>query len=249
MQIIPLSEGSFTIDASKQFIPFDKEADLLSERNRGSLLVEIQPFVVVIEKEVILLDTGLGFCDEAGIPFIHRNLEQAGIAPHQVTKVLLSHLHRDHSGGISFPSKDGNERFICFPYATYYCQRREFELAMSRSSASYQPEYVSLLDEYSRVVWLEEESGWIDQFIHYQVTGGHSLFHQVFSIADDGKTAFFGGDEAPQLQQLKNKFIAKYDLDGRRAMEWRKKWWEEAATDHRTFLFYHDIQTPLYSRY
>ena len=171
MQIIPLSEGSFTIDASKQFIPFDKEADLLSERNRGSLLVEIQPFVVMIEKEVILLDTGLGFCDEAGIPFIHQNLEQAGIAPHQVTKVLLSHLHRDHAGGISFPSKDGNERFISFPYATYYCQRREYELAMSRSSASYQPEYVSLLDEYSRVVWLEEEAGWIDKYIHY-----HSLF-------------------------------------------------------------------------
>jgi hypothetical protein len=50
------------------------------------------------------------------------------------------------------------------------------------------------------------------------------------------------------LQQLKNKFIAKYDKDGRRAMELRKKWWEEAATDHRTFLFYHDIQTPLYAR-
>lgn len=248
MQIIPLSEGSFTIDASKQFIPFNKAADILSERNRGSLLVEIQPFVILIENEVIVLDTGLGFCDEAGIPVIHRNLEKAGIAPHQVTKVLLSHLHRDHAGGISYLSNNGLERFISFPYATYYCQRREFELAISGTSASYQREYVYLLEDYSRVVWLDSDEGRIDNHIIFELTAGHSKFHQVFTISEDNQTAFFGGDEAPQLQQLKNKFIAKYDMDGRKAMEWRKKWWEEAATDHRTFLFYHDIQTPLYSR-
>jgi glyoxylase-like metal-dependent hydrolase (beta-lactamase superfamily II) len=220
----------------------------LKERSRGSLLVEIQPFAVVTEKDVILLDTGLGFCDEAGVPAIHHNLQQAGIEPYKVTKVLLSHLHRDHAGGISFLSKNGTERFISFPYATYYCQRREFELAISNTSASYQQEYVQLLEEYSRVCWLENDEGWIDQSIHYQVSGGHSKYHQVFSIHTAGKIIFFGGDEAPQLHQLKNKFIAKYDLDGRKAMELRKKWWEEAAADNRTFLFYHDIQTPLYAR-
>jgi glyoxylase-like metal-dependent hydrolase (beta-lactamase superfamily II) len=248
MQIIPLSEGSFTIDATKQFIPFTVGEDVLKERSRGSLLVEIQPFAVVTEKDVILLDTGLGFCDEARVPAIHHNLQQAGIEPYKVTKVLLSHLHRDHAGGISFLSKNGTERFISFPYATYYCQRREFELAISNTSASYQQEYVQLLEEYSRVCWLENDEGWIDQSIHYQVSGGHSKYHQVFSIHTAGKIIFFGGDEAPQLHQLKNKFIAKYDLDGRKAMELRKKWWEEAAADNRTFLFYHDIQTPLYAR-
>lgn len=248
MQIIPLSEGSFTIDATKQFIPFTVGEDVLKERSRGSLLVEIQPFAVVTEKDVILLDTGLGFCDEEGVPAIHRNLQKAGIEPYRVTKVLLSHLHRDHAGGISFLSKDENERFISFPYATYYCQRREFELAMSKQSASYQPEYVQLLEEYSRVSWLEQDEGWIDDSIHYQLSGGHSRYHQVFSIHEGGKMIFFGGDEAPQLHQLKNKFIAKYDVDGRKAMELRKKWWEQGASDHRTFLFYHDIQTPLFAR-
>jgi glyoxylase-like metal-dependent hydrolase (beta-lactamase superfamily II) len=248
MQVIPLSEGSFTIDATKQFIPFTVGEDELKERSRGSLLVEIQPFAVVTEKDVILLDTGLGFCDEEGVPMIHRNLQKAGIEPYRVTKVLLSHLHRDHAGGISYLSKDGNERFISFPYATYYCQRREFELAMSKDSASYQPEYVRILEEYSGVKWLDQDQGWINENIHFELSAGHSRFHQVFSIQEKGKTIFFGGDEAPQLQQLKNKFIAKYDLDGRKAMELRKKWWEEAATDHRTFLFYHDIQTPLYAR-
>ena len=59
MKIIPLSEGAFTVDKTKQFIPFDLEKDKLEERNVGSLLVEIQPFVIVTSKDILLLDTGL----------------------------------------------------------------------------------------------------------------------------------------------------------------------------------------------
>ena len=61
MRIIPLSEGSFTIDKSKLFVPFDIEKDKLHERNSGSLLVEVQPFVVISSEDILLLDTGLGF--------------------------------------------------------------------------------------------------------------------------------------------------------------------------------------------
>ena len=42
MKIIPLSEGSFTIDKTKLFVPFDEAAHNLQDRPVGSLLVEIQ---------------------------------------------------------------------------------------------------------------------------------------------------------------------------------------------------------------
>jgi hypothetical protein len=67
----------------------------------------------------------------------------------------------------------------------------------------------------------------------------------VFSIIEEGKTIFFGGDDAPQYQQMKSRYIAKYDYDGKKCMELRRKWWEEGALNHWTFLFYHDIKTPL----
>jgi hypothetical protein len=47
MQIIPLSEGAFTIDKTKRFVPFDTAQDDLQQRPVGSLLVEVQPFAVV----------------------------------------------------------------------------------------------------------------------------------------------------------------------------------------------------------
>ena len=61
MKIIPLSEGVFTIDKTKIFIPFDLKKDELQARASGSLLVEVQPFVVITKKDILLLDTGLGF--------------------------------------------------------------------------------------------------------------------------------------------------------------------------------------------
>ena len=61
MKVIPLSEGSFTIDKTKLFVPFNTNTDDLQKRPIGSLLVEVQPFAVVTTEDVLLLDTGLGF--------------------------------------------------------------------------------------------------------------------------------------------------------------------------------------------
>ena len=107
MKIFPLSEGSFTVDKTKQFIPFDQSEHSLQSRPSGSLLVEIQPFVVITSKDILLLDTGLGFAiedlanEKKGRLQIHYNLAAVGISPSDITKVLLSHLHKDHSGGIA----------------------------------------------------------------------------------------------------------------------------------------------------
>ncbi|MBC7903223.1 MAG: MBL fold metallo-hydrolase, partial [Gemmatimonadaceae bacterium] len=71
--IHPLSEGSFTIDKSKVFVPFDDRKDDLQNRAAGSLLVEVQPFVVVTSEDVLLIDTGLGF-ETNGTLQLHQNL-------------------------------------------------------------------------------------------------------------------------------------------------------------------------------
>ena len=94
MQILPVSEGSYTIDKTKVFVPFDQSMHQLNSRPIGSLLVEIQPFVIITENDVILLDTGLGYLNDKGSPQLHENLMKIGINPSQVTKVLMSHLHK-----------------------------------------------------------------------------------------------------------------------------------------------------------
>jgi hypothetical protein len=40
------------------------------------------------------------------------------------------------------------------------------------------------------VVWLTEDEGTIDGGIHYQMTGAHSKYHQVFWIEAGGQKYF-----------------------------------------------------------
>lgn len=246
MRIYPLSEGSFSIDQTKVFVPFDTHTEQIQDRPKGSILVEIQPFVVITEKDIILFDTGLGYMNKQGVLQIHDNLMTIGINPSSVTKVFMSHLHKDHAGGMSYMHPQFQERFVSFPYATYYVQKREFDLAMSISSPSYIKEQFEFLADFSKVVWLTEDQGIIDNSIYYLLTGGHCPFHQVAWIKEDNEIFFFGADVAPQLQQIKSKFIAKYDMDGKVAMEWRQKWWEQGQKEEWQFAFYHDISHPLF---
>jgi len=240
MRIIPLSEGSFTIDKSKLFVPFDEATDDLQKRPTGSLLVEVQPFLVITSEDVLLLDTGLGF-EKDGKLQLHQNMMNVGINPSEVTKILLSHLHKDHAGGVT--KKNGNTLELSFPNARYYLQKQELDFALQKGFPSFIPQELEPLKGSDKVVLLEGD-GVIDGYIKYHVTSAHSPYHQVFWIVDGGETVFFGGDDAPQLQQMRSKFIAKYDYDGKKCMQLRQKWWKQGQEEAWRFLFYHDIKTP-----
>lgn len=243
MQIIPLSEGVFTIDKTKIFVPFNLDTDDLQKRATGSLLVEVLPFVVKTKNDILLLDTGLGFSQNGELQ-LHANLKASGIQPGDITKVLMSHLHKDHAGGISMKDRLDNYQ-LAFPNATYYVQRKEFDFAMDTGFPSFMTEEISVLENNKQVAFLDGD-GIIDGYIYYHVTGGHSPYHQVYWIKEDGGTIFFGGDDAPQLQQMKNKFVAKYDFNGKKCMELRQLWWQQGKEQGWTFLFYHDVKTPTY---
>ena len=239
MRIIPLPEGAFTIDSSKLFIPFDNETDVLTDRKIGSLLVQIRPFVVVTSRDILLLDTGLGFNDRVGEKMqLYANLESAGIGPEEVTKVLVSHLHKDHAGGISMESDHSR---LSLPNATYYVQKRELDFALEKGVPSFIPEEIEALRSSNNVVFLTEDEGTIDSYISYQHTGAHSPHHQVFWIRENGETIFFGGDDAPQLQQMKLRYKTKYDFNPDKAMQLRQQWWKQGQEEGWKFLFYHDV--------
>lgn len=243
MKIIPLSEGAFSIDKSKVFVPFNKGSDDLQERALGSLLVEIQPFVIITNNDIILLDTGLGFSNPDGVLQIHQNLVNNGINPMDVTKVLLSHLHKDHSGGAAKEDKMLKQHYLSFPQATYYVNKQEFGYALEKGMPSYVTGDLEMLQSAHNVIFIEG-NGVIDDYIRYETTGAHCPYHMVFWIEGEGQTVFFGADVAPQLQQMKSRFVAKYDYDGKLCMELRTLWWKQAQEERWTMLFYHDIKTP-----
>ncbi|MEI8280261.1 MAG: MBL fold metallo-hydrolase [Bacteroidota bacterium] len=243
-QISPLSEGVFTIGHDKIFVPFNEQEHQLNDRPIGSLLVEVQPFMVVTHRDVIIFDTGLGFINPAtGNMQIADNLARCGYSVDQVTKVLLSHLHKDHAAGVVH-THDGLVR-TTFPNATYYIYRPEADYALATGTPSYQPADIEPLLATSQVHWLDGEKGVIDGYIHFTHSGGHCPQHIVYLIDDGIDKVFYGGDEAPQLKQMKMKYVAKYDSDGKKAMALREKYALQGHNEGWPFLFYHDVKAPI----
>lgn len=245
MQIFPLPEGVFTVDRTKIFVPFMLGKDQMQERLAGSLMVEVQPFLLKTSRDLILFDTGLGF-RQNGVLQIYANIKRAGFSPEEVTKVMLSHLHKDHAGGICWAHEFGEIK-PAFPRAMYFVRADELKYAIDNPSASYVADAGNFLKKYEKLTLLQGD-GFIDDYIEYRLSGGHSPFHQVFWVRENGSTIFYGGDEAPQLQQMKNKIIAKYDYNGRRSMQLRQLWWQQGNEENWAFLFYHDVKKPVYQK-
>ncbi|MCJ8211289.1 MBL fold metallo-hydrolase [Mucilaginibacter sp. RS28] len=241
MEIFALNEGSYSVDSTKKFIPFDPAKDDAKTRP-GSLFIHVNPFLIKTQNDLILLDAGLGFKDNDDELWLHKNIRNHGFEPDDVSVVLMSHLHFDHSAGLVAERNGRLEP--SFPQAQHVIERNEWEFAFSGKSSSYHKEIFEVLQR-SADVFFTEGNGEYKPGIRYEHSGGHCPHHQVFWLEAEGKKAFYGGDELPEPEQLLRRFIAKYDYDGRKAMELREIYGRKAAEEGWTCLFYHAKRNPI----
>jgi len=235
MKIFTLAEGSYSVDSTKKFIPFNPETDNAKDRP-ASLFIHVNPFLVQTAEDLILFDTGLGYKDTRDELFIHQHIRNAGFDPDEVTLVIMSHLHYDHSGGLVV--ERGGKLVPSFPNAQHVIQKKEWETGLAGKSSSYHKEIFEALQGNIELT-LVDGSGEFKPGIRYELSGGHSPHHMVIWLEDGDGKVFFGGDELPEPEQLIRKFIAKYDFDGRKAMQLREDYGKIAAAEGWTCLFYH----------
>lgn len=240
MKIIPLKEGNFSASKSKDFT-------LLTEENIADvkgIKMSVQPFLIITENDCILLDTGIGWKNEEGKTVISEILNRENINPNQITKVLLSHLHKDHIDGMI---KNTEYRFESnFPNAEIYIQKRELDFAIeNKGSHSFDFDILEKLIQLPNIVWMNDDKGQITDEISFEVVGGHTPFMQVFWIKENNEIAFYGADDLPQESYLKYHVAYKSDFDGRKASELRQKWEKEATENHWKVLLYHDLDKAI----
>lgn len=238
MKIIPLNEGVYSVTRQKEFtIISDIDPDQVDAK---SLKMAICPFLIVVKDDIILLDTGLGFLKD-GQSVLLLLIERAGYQPDLITKVLISHLHKDHIGGIGSILETG---FVQnFPNAIIYLQKKELDYALKQGdNPSFAVDILKQLSSLENIHLLDEEKGIIGEYITFEITGGHSPFHQVFWIRENNEVAFYGADNLPQKSYLRFHVAYKTDFDGKKAMELRQKWEQQAKEEHWSVLFYHDIE-------
>lgn len=239
MKIIPLREGLFWASKTKEFTLVDSA--LVGEP--GALKMAICPFLIQLPDDLVLVDAGLGF-ERNGKPILISLLQDAGYEPEQITKVLLSHLHKDHTDGLGFLEDGHFETY--FPKAKLFLQQREMDYALSQpENPSFNLQTIKALQQLSNVHYMNADQGKIGNYITFEVTGGHSPFHQVFWFRNDDQIAFYGGDNLPQESYLKYHIAYKTDYDGKKAMALRQKWEQQAREENWKILLYHDLEKPI----
>lgn len=240
MQVFPLEEGIYSVDK-------EKNLTLLTEFNdqvvSNSIRMAVRPFLVKLKNDIVLLDCGLG-SENQGDFMIISLLKQHNIEPDQISKILLSHLHKDHIEGLGYFKKG---LFVQhFPNASIYVNKQELGYSLlQKGNPSYNHDLLFQLSLMNNLQIMNELQGNITSEIFFEVVGGHTPYHQAFRLSEMDQTMFYGGDNLPQAHYLDFHIAYKTDFDGRKAMELRQKWELQAKKSHWTFLLYHDLKRSM----
>jgi glyoxylase-like metal-dependent hydrolase (beta-lactamase superfamily II) len=252
-----LNDGFFAMDGGTMFgvVPKRLWSRRVPADPENRIPMSLHCPLAVDGRDVILVDTGLGErlsereqatykVDRRG--GLSARLEEIGLAPEDVTHVILTHLHFDHFGGVV--ARDGPQHFRpAFPRARHFVQRIELETAEhppdARSAAAYHhaPQCLEPLKQAKLLEVLDGPTA-ITPRLRVVVTGGHTPSHQCPIFASGGATFVHLGDIAPSRAHLKPAWNQAYDLDPLETMTIKKCLLEHAAREGWWVSFDHDHQ-------
>jgi glyoxylase-like metal-dependent hydrolase (beta-lactamase superfamily II) len=176
----------------------------------GSYPSETNTFLIQGGGRTILIDTGFGGA-------LFESLNELGINPGDVDAVLITHLHGDHTGGLS---RDGR---ALFPRARVYLARRELETAQAGARAALAP-YGDRVERF--------EPSPLGPAIPELLPGvkalaafGHTPGHTAFLIEDGGAALLVWGDlmHVQGIQFPLPDIAVTYDSDPAAAVRVRKE--------------------------
>jgi glyoxylase-like metal-dependent hydrolase (beta-lactamase superfamily II) len=249
-----IETGTFWLDGGAMFgvVPwvFWSKTNPPDERNR----VELAARCLLIQGNgrTILVDDGNGMKWNEKQRDIYKfnnskadllsSLKKISMTRHDVTDIILTHLHFDHAGG-STMFVDGKLE-ITFPNARFYVQRKHWEYSQhptERDHASFVQENIQLLEE-KKV--LEMIDGEVQLFpgIEVVTTQGHTESLQLPKISDGKTTLLYCTDLTPFTAHLIYPYITGYDVRPLETLAEKKRILQQAYDEQWILFFEHDPQ-------
>jgi N-acyl homoserine lactone hydrolase len=191
-----LSDGYFTLD--KSFLVFGKYQGIKYK-------AALKPLLVRTEKEIILVDTGVGNLPPKYQKFhdvirskeeeLSQSLKTAGLKPSDVTMVVNTHLHFDHCG---------NNRL--FENCKFLIQTEEIRYAYFPDRfmrVSYLRDFFDVEGDYLPVRGRYE----IENGVEIIPTPGHTIGHQSLVVRWKHRNIVYTGDAAPLPENIEKRNI------------------------------------------
>ena len=169
-----------------------------------------------------------------------QSLEKAGVAPNEITDVLLTHLHDDHVGGATY--YEGETIKLTFPNAMHWLSKKQWDWAMNpnkREAGTYFKENFVPLQEAGKLTLIEEDGFHIPN-IDFRIFDGHTVGNIVPIIHYNGKQIAFMGDFIPFVASIPLPYIQANDIQPLITLYEKEEFLNEAADKKIYFFFEHD---------
>ena len=251
-EVLPIETGRFALDGGAMFgvVPwvFWTKTNPPDERRRITLAARC--LLIRGNGKVILVDDGNGAKFSEKLKDIYRldnsqsdlisSLALHGVAPGDVTDVILTHLHFDHAGG---STKVENGKLVpTFPRARYYVQKAHWELAKKpteKDRGSFMRDDYEPLLEHGVLEFVEGE---FELFpgIKMLVCNGHTTAQQLPTISDGKTSLLFCCDLFPTISHLPLPYVMAYDVRPLVTIEEKKKVLARAYEERWKLFLEHD---------
>jgi len=224
--------GSVRLDGGAMFgvvpkVLWEKVTDV---DNLNRILLATRALLAVDREHgrVVLADTGCGtkwtaeLAARFGVHFdpdaIPNALKVMGLSAADVTDVVITHLHFDHAGGMTYwyDEPDGPTR-LYYPQARHWVHRAHWGHANNphhKDRASFiAADFAGL--EHGGNLTLVEGDGFLPAFdgVEWFVSHGHTpgQLHPVFGAG--GERLVFAGDLCPTMAHLRLAWVMAYDME------------------------------------
>ncbi len=201
-------------------------------------------------QHVILIDTGLGNKqDEKFFKNYHRYgnhnlpevLQENGYSVDQVTDVILTHLHADHSGGAVL--KDGQNNYLpAFPKAKYWVSLDQWNHALNpnqREKAAFLPENYMPLYEQGLLHFVDKDTE-IYPNIFLKHRYGHTRGLLSVHIKLGNRWLIYASDFLPTAYHIYEPYIMSYDICAEKTLQEKAEFFQWVVEQDHCIFFNHD---------
>ncbi|MGE5847001.1 MAG: MBL fold metallo-hydrolase [Ignavibacteria bacterium] len=247
-----IESGLFALDGGAMFgiipKPLWEKSNPADEKNRIKLAT--RNLLLKSDSKNILIDTGMGtkwnekfkeiyWIDQDDYS-LEKSLMDINLIPEDITDVILTHLHFDHTGGSTKTLDD--KLMPAFPNAVYHVGKKNFDWASNpseRDKGSYLKENFHPLKEAGVLCFTNTEKKFDDEIELIEVNG-HTFGQQLVKIEDADNAILFCADLFPTTTHISLPYIMGYDLQPLVTLAEKKKILNMAAEKDWKLFFEHD---------
>jgi glyoxylase-like metal-dependent hydrolase (beta-lactamase superfamily II) len=245
--------GRFALDGGAMFGVVPKsiwnKLNPADELNRIDMVT--RSVLLISEDKKILIDTGMGskWSDREKTIYkvdqteynLKSELAKYSLNYEDITDVILSHLHFDHTGGSTI--EINGELKPIFPMAKYYCSRVNWNWANNPSEkdrASYVKENFAILNECGQLEIIDNISEFNLDTISFIQSDGHTKGMMLPVISNGNQRIIYCADLIPTSSHLALPFIMSYDLEPLKSLEEKRDLIESTIDNNTILVFEHD---------